>query len=267
MSVDVMRARVKFRDRSFLDVLDLSLRFVVVHGALYAKVALVVLVPAFAVTLGASALGGWWLAWPVALFLAFSAQVPFTVLASRVVFEDRVRARDVLRASIVELPRVLVMRVLWVLATILGFFILMFPAAWLATALVFTTEAMLLERAPIFQSLSRSNRLAMGSLPDAIVAVMFVVGAPIAAVLLGDIGGRQMLAELFQFAPPASMFREGGSVLALVGWFGIVPFTATGRFFLYLNVRTRVEGWDVQTRFAALALRAEEDAVSERRAA
>ena len=31
---------------------------------------------------------------------------------------------------------------------------------------------------------------------------------------------------------------------------------ATARFFLYLNVRTRAEGWDIQTRFAALAARA-----------
>ena len=30
---------------------------------------------------------------------------------------------------------------------------------------------------------------------------------------------------------------------------------ATARFFLYLNVRTRTEGWDIQTRFAQLAMR------------
>ncbi|CAN5747553.1 hypothetical protein BH11MYX4_BH11MYX4_30880 [soil metagenome] len=35
----------------------------------------------------------------------------------------------------------------------------------------------------------------------------------------------------------------------------MIPYVATARFFIYLNVRTRVEGWDVQTRFAALAAR------------
>ena len=30
---------------------------------------------------------------------------------------------------------------------------------------------------------------------------------------------------------------------------------ATTRFFVYLDVRTRAEGWDIQTRFAALARR------------
>ena len=39
-----------------------------------------------------------------------------------------------------------------------------------------------------------------------------------------------------------------------------VPYAATVKFLLYLNVRTRAEGWDVQTRFAALARRAEADA-------
>lgn len=76
-----------------------------------------------------------------------------------------------------------------------------------------------------------------------------------------------MLAELFQFQPPASMFTQGGSVLAVLGWFAIIPYAATARFFVYLNVRTRVEGWDVQTRFAALAMRAETDALEARRAA
>ena len=267
MSLDVMRARVTFRDRSFLDVLDLALRFFVVHVWLYAKVALVVLVPSIALSFAAASLGGWWVGWLVAIFLGFAAQVPFTMLASRVVFEHDVRAREVLRAAARELPRVFVMRVLWVLAMVVGLCVLVFPACWLGAALVFTTEAMLLERAPIFQGLSRSNRLAMGALPDAIVAIIFVAIAPVVAVLLADIGGRQMLSELFQFKPPASMFSDGGSVLALIGWFGIIPYATTGRFFIYLNVRTRVEGWDVQTRFAALAMRNEADALGEQRAA
>jgi hypothetical protein len=43
-----------------------------------------------------------------------------------------------------------------------------------------------------------------------------------------------------------------------------IPYVATARFLAYLDLRTRSEGWDIQTRFAAIALRAAE---VERRAA
>jgi hypothetical protein len=45
----------------------------------------------------------------------------------------------------------------------------------------------------------------------------------------------------------------------MLGLFAQVPYLATARFFLYLNVRTRAEGWDIQTRFAAIAARAAAD--------
>lgn len=52
------------------------------------------------------------------------------------------------------------------------------------------------------------------------------------------------------------MFVDGGSALALLGWWLSVPFVATARFFVYLDIRTRSEGWDIQTRFAGIAARA-----------
>lgn len=257
MSLDVMRARVAFRDRAFIDVMDLALRFIVVHVRLYARVALVVLVPAIALSCGIAHLAGWVAGWVAALVLAFAAQVPFTVLASRVVFQDRVRAREVLRAALADLPRILVMRVLWALAVALSSVLLVAPAGWVATIFGFTNEVMLLERAPIGQSFARSSRVASSALPDAILGMFLAMAVPLLGVLLADLGGRQLIGELFQFRAPASVFTEGGSFLALLGWFCVVPYVATARFFVYLNVRTRVEGWDVQTRFAALAARAE----------
>lgn len=257
MSLDVVRARVAFRDRVFIDVMDLALRFIVVHARLYARVALVVLVPAVAVTYGIAYSAGWVAGWIAAFVLALAAQVPFTVLASRVVFQEQVRAREVLRAALGDLPRILVMRVLWAFAVALSSLLVVAPAGWVATVFGFTNEVMLLERAPIGQSFARSNRVASSSLPDAILGFFLATTVPILGILLADVGGRQLIGELFQFRAPASLFSEGGSFLALLGWFCVVPYVATARFFVYLNVRTRVEGWDVQTRFAALAARAE----------
>jgi hypothetical protein len=257
MSLDVMRARVAFRDRGFLDVIDLALRFLVVHVRLYARVALVVLVPAVALTYGIAYAAGWVAGWIAAVVIGFTAQVPFTVLASRVVFQEQVSAREVLSSALGELPRILVMRVLWLGAIALSSLIFVAPAGWVATIFAFTNEVMLLERAPIGQSFGRSNRVASSALPDAMLGMLFGLAVPLLGILLGDVGGRQLIGELFQFRAPESAYANGGSLLALLGWFGVIPYVATARFFVYLNVRTRVEGWDVQTRFAALASRAE----------
>jgi hypothetical protein len=257
MSLDVMRARVAFRDRAFIDVLDLALRFVVVHARLYARVALVVLVPAIAVTYGVAYVSDWITAWIVAVVIGFAAQVPFTVLASRVVFQEKVGAREVLRAALGDLPRIFVMRLLWLGAVVLSSLIFVVPAAWLASVFGFNNEVMLLERATIGQSFGRSNRVATSSLGDSFLGLLVAIVVPVLAILLADVGGRQLIGELFQFRAPGSMFTEGGSVLALIGWFVAIPYVATARFFVYLNLRTRAEGWDVQTKFAALAARAE----------
>ena len=75
--------------------------------------------------------------------------------------------------------------------------------------------------------------------------------------MLADVAGREILKSVLEMKPPPSMFREGGSWLALLGWWATLPLLQTARFFVYLDVRTRTEGWDIQTRFAAIAARAE----------
>ena len=77
----------------------------------------------------------------------------------------------------------------------------------------------------------------------------------VATALLADVAGREVLDSVLEVKPPPSMFEEGGSVLALLGFWSVLPIRATARFFVYLDVRTRSEGWDIQTRFAALAAR------------
>ena len=61
--LDVMQARVAFRDRAFIDVLDLALRFIAVHIRLYAWITLFVLVPCLLVTTAAAAFWGWAASW------------------------------------------------------------------------------------------------------------------------------------------------------------------------------------------------------------
>jgi hypothetical protein len=259
LSLDVLRARVAFRDRAFLDVMDLALRFVAVHARLYAKVAVMVLVPCAALTILASWALGWIGAWIVAVLLSFVAQVPFTVLASRLVFQDSVDARAVVRAAAREVPRIAVMRTVWGFLVAAAMLVLVAPGAYAASLFLFVDEVMILERSPIVPAFGRAQRIASGAMGDALLALAMVCLVPLAAMLLADVGGRAFLGEILQFRAPAPIWAEGGSVLAVLGWFAVVPYVTTARFFTYLNVRTRAEGWDIQTRFAAIASRAEQE--------
>jgi hypothetical protein len=262
MSVDVMRARVAFRDRPFIDVMDLAVRFLIVHVRLYAKVAMFVLVPCVAITLAGAWLDGWLTAWVLAFLLSFAAQVPFTVLASRLVFQESVSARAVVASGLRDVPRVLAMRTLWAVLITVGLGLLVAGALYPGAVLLFVDEVMILERSSVAAALGRSQRITSSSMSDAIVGVLMVAIVPAVAVLLADFGGRTFIGEVLQFREPAPLLSEGGSVLGILGWFGVLPYVTTARFFSYLNMRTRAEGWDIQTRFAALSARADRASVA-----
>lgn len=258
MSLDVIRARVALRHRPLSDVLDLALRFCVVHGKAYAKVALVVLVPGFALSVLVARSSGWALAWTVAAAWSLAAQVPFTVLASRLVFEDRVRAREVLAGAARDLPRIVVLRVLTLTALALGAILFIIPAVWIAVIFCFSTEVLLLERAGVGHTLARSQRVAQSDVGEALSMVVLVLAFSAGAIALAEIGGRAVIEEVLQFRAPPPLWAAGGSVLGLLGLLSAVPYLSTARFFTYLNIRTRTEGWDIQTRFAALAARTDD---------
>ena len=253
--MDVMHARLALRERSLLDVLDLSVRFVSAHKAIYLRAAAAVTLPAFAVSWAFAREAGWAWGWAGAVLLSLPSQAPFTSLASRLVFDDRVRARDALTSSLRAMPRLIVARALQLLALAAGIAFFVVPSVWVAGATLFLGEVVLLEQSPVARSFGRARRIAGTDLVGAIVGVGLFALFPVAAALLADVTGRAVLEDLLEVRAPASLWREGGSWLALVGFWLAVPFAATVRFLTYVNFRTRSEGWDIQTRFAALAAR------------
>src|SRR6202020_2688810 len=80
--MNVLEARVVLRDRTFLDVIDLAVRFLVRYWRAYAKLAAIVLPLPFLLTWGVAALGGWGWGWTVAILLSPFVAAPFTALAS-----------------------------------------------------------------------------------------------------------------------------------------------------------------------------------------
>jgi hypothetical protein len=256
--VDLSRARVVLRQRSTLDVLDLTLRFVVANAGAYAKMTAIAIVPAGLISWWLAATWGWAWGWTNTVLLALLMEAPFTVLASRLVFESDVRLTDVLLTSLRALPRLFVLRLVQIFVVGVGVMLFIVPGLWLAIVLMFVVEAAILERASITAAISRSRRLATHRSGEAISVGALLLLLHAGATYLGDDVGRFAIGSLFQFREPEPLWTAGGSPLALLGFWLFLPYAATARFFAYLDLRTRSEGWDIQTQFAAIALRAEE---------
>jgi hypothetical protein len=247
------RAQVALRERSLVDVLDLTVRFCAAHARAYAKMSLVVLIPGLVASTAVARAGGWWLGWTTAMALAAFADAPFVSLASRLVFADEVRTLEALRAVRVALPALVGARLAQVLALVASAALAGLPWLWLGPRLFFVVEAIVLERAGVRAALTRAARIAGARFGAALGAMALLLLARVAATVLGDAGGREVLSQVLQIDPPKALLDVGGSWLALAGFWVGVPLAATARFFVYLDVRTRTEGWDIQTRFAALA--------------
>jgi hypothetical protein len=257
--MNVLEARVALRQRTFLDVLDLAVRFVFAHKAEYGKTALAVLLPSFGFTLAIGEWTGWPWAWTFAVLMGFFAQAPFTALASRLVFAERVRVREAIGAAAQATGRLLGVRFVQALA-ICGASIFALVPGWLVSGVyLFVLEAALLERANVGTALKRSSRISGTNYGEAVMAALVLILAPVLAVVLVDLVGRTIVESVFESRPPESLWTDGGGWLPLLGFWLVQPILATARFFLYIDVRTRTEGWDIQTRFAAIAARAKAD--------
>jgi hypothetical protein len=253
--MDLMRTRVALRERALLDVLDLAIRFCAAHAGAYARLSLAVLLPAFVASFALARAGGWWLGWAAVLTITAFVDVPFVALASRLVFADEVRIRAALSVALRATPRLLGVRVVQLLALAGSVLLSGLPWLWVGTIQLFVVEVILLEQAKVVAALGRAQRIANAHFGAALMATILLLAAPWASAALTDLAGRELLQAVLEVKPPPSMFAEGGSWLALLGWWAALPLLATARFFVYLDVRTRTEGWDIQTRFAAIAAR------------
>lgn len=259
--MNLATTRVVIRERPLTDVVDLAIRFLFANGRAFGALTAAVVVPACVATVAVGVRGNWGLAWLFALALAPFVALPFTILASRLVFEREVPAAAVAFAALRAVPRIAVSRAVLVLGMLVGSTMMLLPGAWVGVQFYFVGEVSAVERAGPFAAFGRASRVISGRFGTAMASSMLLLGMHVVATILGDVAGRSAMTELLQIAPPPGLFQAGGSALAFVGFWGFVPLLAVGRFFVYLDLRTRLEGWDVQTRFAAIAQRARQDEV------
>lgn len=270
------RARVVLRTRSVLEVLDLTLRVWTAWGPIYRRVALVALGVPLAIVLALKYAAGWtwWSLWPTAYALAAVAQGAFTVAAGTLMFEGDVRARTVLARFARKLPRYLWSLLLTrglafgaltglLLAkgeSAIGWMIVLIGGPIMLVQWAFVHETVLLEGVTPVKRASRLIRRYAGAALGLQSSVMI---AQLAMVFGTELMGQAIVSFVLQLGQPlGALWEDGGSVFALVGLFGAVPFVATARFLEYLDLRTRKEGWDLQLKFAAVQARDERRAAA-----
>ena len=270
-AVELGRARVVLRVRPLPDVFDLALRVCSRNGAALGRLTLVLLLPAWAacVALHHLAKQSYWIVWPVAVVLATVLQGAFTVAAGQLLFEKDAGVRVVLARFGRRLGSYLVALALFRLpaaVAIYGLFRSLDIAESAANALwilpiiglllarqVFVQEVVLLEGSGPWPGRKRTVQLLKGYVTSGVGLVLWWIAALTFCIGGADVMAGSLIRYGLQLGEPFGAFAEiGGSPFALAGLFLAVPMVATARFLVYLDLRTRKEGWDLQLRFATI---------------
>lgn len=246
-------SRIALRPRGPFEVFDLTLRFLRERPRAFSVLAAWMVLPP-AVLLGALAWwssGSWWVLVPT-LLLTFVVQAPFTVLGGRLLFAEDASVRQAMGATARSAGGLFIAWFLELLGLALvcsGFGIVALPV------LLYLPETALLERVDVGRGLRRSMRLASGHLGVAVVGVVARFALTLWGALLGELSGQALVGFVLQLGEPFGSLAAGQlTPYAVLGILGVQPLIAVYRLLLYVDVRTRMEGWDLQVGLRALGL-------------
>lgn len=255
--MNLQSARITLRPRTLAETFDLGLRWCSgVGGKLYLVLCAWVLLPAALACYGLRVLAEyeWALVWLIAVGLGMVLQGPFTIAASRLMFEPEVTARAVLRQFASRLGHYLVALVV-TRVVIAGGLLTVFALPWTWGYCAFVHEAVLLEGQGAFAGVKRGGQFVAGQYGAVVALGMGLALAVCLFVVAADQAGGVLLEFTLQLGRPfGSLFDEGGSLTALIGFFAAVPYLASVRFLQYIDARTRRDAWDLQASFLALVV-------------
>jgi len=120
---------------------------------------------------------------------------------------------------------------------------------------LFLYEAVLLEQSGAGTAIKRSRQFVRAVASRSWSAAFMLVAVWAAILFLSDQVLRFIVEDLLQTGyVAAGNLVSGGSPYLAFGLLATVPVLAVMRFLLYIDGRTRVDGWDVQVQFMALAV-------------
>lgn len=246
------QANVVLRPRSPSSVADLSIRYVFDLAPRWiTRLAAGVLLPGWLGLLLLVYLAGveWWLIWWLAAGYVTLAQGLFTVAFGRLLFERRPDPRSVRQAYRQRLAPHLWGAIWTRLLVALGIPLLGLGFYWWARY-AFLHEAILLEGMNGGHAARRAATLAKNSSSD-VVSLLFLLSCFHLGAAIGvEILCRGVVEWLLMLPPLTEPAEEaGGSPFALLGFLAATPFAAAYRFLMYIDGRTKHDGWDVQVLF------------------
>lgn len=258
--MNIEQAHVEVRQRSQLEVTDLSFRYVfALGGKLYAKLWLAYCPPLVLLLWAAQRWLGWsWVTiWVLAAIAGSGLQGLFTVAAGRLMFETKVSFGAVTRQYFSRMGAYLGALIITRLMLIASSFLLIpLPFVWVRVAHVH--EAVLLEGASAGAAVKRAGRFTEHYAGATFSMLMLLCCITVGIMASSQIVGDTLVTDVFQLGNIGGDIEDGGTFYLLVGYFLSILFCATMRFLAYIDARTRRDGWDVQVRFMALRAQAEE---------
>lgn len=248
--------RVALRPRDPFEVFDLSLGLLRACAGPYARLFALVVVPPWLITAVVAAFFEWHpAAAAVPFVLSGALKAPFTVLTGRLLFAPHMRARDALRETLTRLGALVQVWGVGAAGVLAALLTCGIVAPFVHAAVLYLPETALLERVGIQRGVQRSSRLAYGHLGITAVGALawFVLAGWLAIV--AELGGQAITEYVLQLGPVFGSILDGkASPFLLLGLFAAQPLHAVYRLLLYVDVRTRVEGWDLQVALRAAGL-------------
>jgi hypothetical protein len=187
------------------------------------------------------------------------------VLGGRLLFADAWSVRQVL-SEMVRRPFATLSATVWPLVLLGGSVVLCVAPATLVLPLAsFVGEAALLERADPMHAMTRAIRLAAQSPFGAVAAAGMLVLGTTWAVVVSELAGSLLVGWILEFGAPFGSLVDGvATPWALLGVLVFQPIQAVYKLLLFVDVRTRVDGWDLQVglRAARLASEARRESVA-----
>lgn len=232
--------RVVLRPRSLIETGDLAFSFVRAHWRLYLRLLPWVVTPFVPAWAGERFAGlDAALMWSLALALGVLGSGVYVRLCGELMLRPSVELGKLQRHFVRQLPRWVFARLVAAVVSV-GSLLIAWPRA------VLVPEALLLEEAGLRDALARSQVLMRATpgraLGVGLCAVMFAFAA--AGGATAAVGG---VNDLFGFAT-----SDGPALSAYLGCALTLPYLTTLRFLLYIDCRTRREGWDLQVQMGAL---------------
>lgn len=251
--------RVALRPRSALEVFDLTLIFARANGPVLLRLAAGLLVLPGLLFVGLCwAFDGHPALCVTPLPFVLLLQAPFTVIGGRLLFQTDASARAALRDVLAMSGRLLGVAFAALIGLVLTALTCGYGGIPVLAAMLYVPETTLLERMPLARALSRSMKLTGGSFGVALVGAFAWVALTAWGAAVGEGLGQVVVDSTLQFGKPFGAVMAGQvTPFALTGSLAVQPLYALYRLLLYVDVRTRVEGWDLQVAFRAASLHRE----------